>query len=114
MERRTIYLAGPMRGLPDLNFPMFNRVAWSLRDKGHVVFNPAEFGEDGGIRQIFLEDAEALMQCDTIVLLPGWRASTGAVAEYWLARAVKDIEITEWNPSVGTFLPVTPLEHPNV
>lgn len=37
-----VYLAGPMRGIPEFNFPAFNAAAASLRKSGHTVFNPAE------------------------------------------------------------------------
>src|SRR6185312_2641116 len=39
---RTIYLAGPMQGYPQFNFPRFNAVAACLRQDGSFVFNPAE------------------------------------------------------------------------
>jgi hypothetical protein len=37
-----IYVAGPMRGIPEFNFPAFHDAAARLRNEGHVVFNPAE------------------------------------------------------------------------
>lgn len=37
-----VYVAGPMRGIPEFNFPAFNLAAKNLRADGHVVFNPAE------------------------------------------------------------------------
>lgn len=40
--KRKIYLAGPMSGLPDLNYPAFHAAAAKLRAMGHVVLNPAE------------------------------------------------------------------------
>lgn len=37
-----IYLAGPMRGYAEFNFPAFHAAAARLREQGHTVFNPAE------------------------------------------------------------------------
>ena len=37
-----IYLAGPMSGLPELNYPAFHAKAAELRAAGHHVENPAE------------------------------------------------------------------------
>lgn len=85
---RKLYLAGPMAGLPDHNFPIFNRVAAQLRERGHVVFNPAE-NDDGGIRRarsFYMKlDIPALLASDAIVLLDGWQRSRGASLEVWLA-----------------------------
>ncbi len=98
---RTIYLAGPMRGLPDFNYPEFSRVAGLLRDHRHHVYNPAEFPHDGPpgafpIREAFAEYADFITRwADTIVLLPGWQASVGATAEHALAR-VCGLDIIEW------------------
>jgi hypothetical protein len=40
-----IYIAGPMRGIPEFNFPAFRDMAFWLRNQGHIVFNPAERDE---------------------------------------------------------------------
>lgn len=39
---KRIYIAGPMSGLPEFNYPAFNRAAAVLRAQGHHVENPAE------------------------------------------------------------------------
>jgi len=39
---KTIYLSGPMSGLPGFNFPAFHAAAAKLRADGFTVLNPAE------------------------------------------------------------------------
>ncbi len=83
-----LYLAGPMCGIAEHNFPLFNRVAATLRDRGHEVFNPAE-NDDGGVRRprgFYMRlDVAALLRAEAIVVLPGWQRSRGANLEVWLA-----------------------------
>lgn len=107
-----IYVAGPMRGIAEFNFPAFFAAAMRLRDEGHEVFNPAEkdnekHGTD--ISKGNLEGSEAVAasqhgfnlrealgadlawicaEADAIALLPGWQNSKGATAERATAVAL--------------------------
>lgn len=82
-----VYIAGPMTGLPEFNYPAFNKAAARLRDLGFHVENPAENPDPPGkIWEGYMRMAIAqLVTCDTIALLPGWDASRGARIEYDLA-----------------------------
>ena len=40
------YIAGPMTGRKDLNFPAFHAEAKKWRDLGHEIINPAELNPD--------------------------------------------------------------------
>lgn len=97
-----VYIAGPMAGLPEYNFPAFHKAEESLSAMGYGVVNPARLDEAEGLahlkapheygafrRAAFLHrDFEHLLQCDAIALLPGWEASKGANAELAVARIV--------------------------
>lgn len=85
-----IYIAGPMSGLPDFNYPAFNREAKRLRRLGHEVLNPAEnpvpeCGTWNGYMRMALRQ---LIECECVVLLPGWIESRGAVIERNLAKGL--------------------------
>lgn len=84
---QRVYLAGPMTGLPDFNFPAFHAAAARLRADGHHVENPAEnsappCGSWEGYMRLAIAQ---LITCDTIALLPGWENSRGASIENRLA-----------------------------
>jgi hypothetical protein len=107
-----IYLAGPMRGIPEFNFPAFHRAAAKLRAAGHEVFSPAEadikvYGKDisqgnetGSEAKVEAEHGVTIRDCmkrdavwicdegEAICMLPGWQNSKGAKAEKALMEAV--------------------------
>ncbi len=85
---KRIYIAGPMTGLPECNYPAFHAAAQQLRQQGHHVENPAESTQPpcggtwlGWMRQAIVQ----LVSCDEICLLPGWEHSRGARVEFQLA-----------------------------
>lgn len=84
------YLAGPMSGIPDLNFPAFHKAAASLRASGYEVINPAEINADPNAKwaDAMRQDIAQLVTCDAIALLPGWDKSRGASLEYTIAHAL--------------------------
>lgn len=85
-----LYLAGPMRGYDEFNFPAFKAAATALRDQGHHVFNPAEnSAHDADIRTCMaIDTAWICSSAEAIALLPGWENSRGAKAELALAEAI--------------------------
>jgi nucleoside 2-deoxyribosyltransferase len=95
-----LYLAGPMRGYKDFNFPAFDAAAAKLRAVGLTVFNPADHDRDTMAETNRTAEELTIRECmkaDTgwicdhaegIALLPGWEASTGAQAELALAKAL--------------------------
>ena len=83
-----IYIAGPMTGRPQFNYPAFHQAAALLRTAGHVVINPAEnpaptCGSWLGYMRMSVAQVASV---DYVVMLPGWVFSKGARIEYLLAR----------------------------
>lgn len=92
-----LYLAGPMTGYPDHNFPAFAGAAAALRERGHNVLSAHEILHDGlpgdlanlPHERYLRDDLKEMLECDGIVLLPGWPRSTGARLELSTALALK-------------------------
>jgi len=85
---RRIYIAGPMTGLPEHNFPAFHAAAQRLQEAGWETVNPAENfdGRTDLPRETYLRaDIELLATCDAVAMLPGWEDSRGAKLEYLIA-----------------------------
>jgi hypothetical protein len=89
-----LYISGPMTGLEEFNYPTFNLVAKELRAQGFTVISPAETEESLGFAQgsqtwpwqTWMRHAlRSLLECDAIVMLPGWYRSKGARAELDIA-----------------------------
>lgn len=85
---KRVYIAGPMTGLPNLNYPAFNGEATRLRQLGFEVENPAENADPPcGTWQGWMRLAlRQLVTCDIVALLPGWETSRGACIEQRLAH----------------------------
>ena len=93
---RTVYIAGPMTGLADFNYPTFN--AWEnvLKMVGWQVLNPAKIGEPFGtaeeinanpklLKAVINAELAAVAGADAIFLLEGWEKSAGARRELAVA-----------------------------
>lgn len=99
-----IYIAGPMTGLPEWNFPAFFEAEEQLIALGHQPVNPAH--NDGATVQEALESAGSssspnnpwrwymrrdlphVLEVDALCVLPGWRESKGASLEVHVAKAI--------------------------
>ena len=104
-----IYIAGPMSGYPNFNFPAFFAAQEMLEAQGWTVFNPAakDMEDDPSIqdnptgdaekaisegfdfRLAFKWDTEKVIEGDAVYMLPGWEFSPGATAEHAVAKAMK-------------------------
>ena len=89
MSGEVAYLAGPMTGHDDYNYPAFFEAQIMLENMGFIVQNPASnYGQNQNLDHTrYLRMAIGqVMCCDCIVLLPGWSKSKGAVAETAVAQ----------------------------
>ena len=84
-----LYIAGPMTGIKDWNYPAFNDAEKLLKAAGYQVLNPAR-QPDGLTYDEYLHRAIAdVFACDGVALLRGHEDSPGARAELALADALK-------------------------
>ena len=108
-QRKKLYIAGPMTGIPQFNFPAFDVAAASLRSYGYLVVSPVELddpssraaalsNETGDPEQYNADTGETwgdLLARDVkmiadevsgVVALEGWEESRGARLEVFVAR----------------------------
>jgi hypothetical protein len=96
-----VYVAGPMSGYEEHNFPMFDRVTAWLRTvwPAATIVSPAELtrldetrtGVPAGTQPwayYMAQDLREVVTCDRVVLLPGWAQSRGARLEATNALAL--------------------------
>ena len=105
----TIYIAGPMRGIDQFNFPAFDAARDRFLAWGYNVISPADMdrqagfdplsslepADSGALGEVILRDVQAItgslrpfsdVHHDAIALLPGWEKSRGAAVEVALGK----------------------------
>lgn len=112
---KSCYIAGPMRGIPEYNYPAFIAAAELLHSLDWWVYNPAEMDIEAepdmdwaaltleqqkiyntvvNARRFAIRDIDIILKKlraengDAIFVLPGWESSIGALAETAAARWV--------------------------
>ena len=109
LRNPTIYIAGPMRGYDDYNYPAFDRQQKVLEEQGWKVINPAEMDRDDDkpisgpmefdpdnnyedhefMRQALKRDMDVICDdCTAIYMMSNWEKSKGAKTEWHLAKAL--------------------------
>jgi hypothetical protein len=86
-----IYIAGPMSGLPDYNFPAFHEAAYGLRLLHHDPLNPAtsfDGRQDLEYEMYIREAVRMVAAADAILMLPNWQSSKGARMELHVACTI--------------------------
>lgn len=110
-----VYVAGPMTGLPELNYPAFTAAANALGAVGYDVLNPADIDqihkrsqEADGVMcgacsarkthtwQWYMRQAIPMVcQADGLAVLPHWENSKGARFEVNLAETL-EMPVASW------------------
>jgi hypothetical protein len=121
MTKRKIYIAGPMRGIPQFNFPAFDAAAKELRSYGWEVTSPADLEREAAFDPSTLpidhdwskvpewfslddaieRDLRAIREADAIYMLKGWEQSMGAKAEKSIAEW-REIKVMYQEPPSAT------------
>lgn len=123
MTAYTAYIAGPMSGIEEFNFPAFDAAKKYLEENGIVAVSPADLDRESGfdptgltgneelsatkVQEFARRDLRAIMDCDKVYVLPGWESSTGATNEVkfagWLGKEVWTVYGFRRVPSLGPF-----------
>jgi hypothetical protein len=96
-----VYIAGPMTGLPDFNYPAFFKAEEQLQAAGYEPINPARADGREGCSS-WLDYMRAALRdvanADGIAYLPGWAESRGAALEKRIGDDLGlDVRpLTEW------------------
>lgn len=82
-KRLCIYIAGPITGMVDGNKLSFYQAEELLHNMGHSTVNPWRVAGDqtDWCKALRADLAEMFARCDSLVLLPGWERSKGAMLE---------------------------------
>lgn len=114
-----VYLAGPMTGIPQFNFPAFDAASSDLQARGLEVVSPAELdnpetrrmalaskdgapgsgsanGETWG--DFLARDVKLLADSplDAVIVLPGWERSRGARLETFVANRMAGVPVLSY------------------
>lgn len=93
VTKTKLYIAGPMTGLSQYNYPAFKEAEKWLKFLGYDVLNPIHSENENLDRDKFKQDKEWYMrrafrmvtEADGIALLRGWEDSVGVDQELQLA-----------------------------
>lgn len=85
---KVLYLAGPMTGKEQDNFPAFFEREEALTEIGYHVVNPATHGTGEAWDYYLRKDVKLLLECEGVAVLPGWQASKGASLEVHIAQTL--------------------------
>lgn len=89
-KTQTVYLSGPMTGLPDYNREAFNLRAEAFRAARYTVKNPADISVTHGTAKsygfYFKRALRMMLECDVVYIFGDITNSRGAEMEIQVAR----------------------------
>lgn len=86
-----IYVAGPMTGIPEFNYPAFREAGENLVKRGHEVLNPVDSeklnatGKPQSWAWYMRHALRMVLDAEALAVLPGWEGSRGACLEISVA-----------------------------
>jgi hypothetical protein len=120
------YLAGPMTGIPQFNFPAFEAAAWALRKQGYDIISPHEedpesiqerawesvAGDPADLKagkgiwgERLAHDVYLIVNGVTgLILLPGWDKSRGVALEATVAL-LEGKKFRVWDGRISSTIP---------
>lgn len=117
MSKPIVYISSKMSGVPQNNYPEFDRVASELRERGYVVLSPHEI-DPPDIREKAWSNLTgatprsvwakcisgdiAVIACgavDAVVVFGDWQNSRGACAETYFAYRLLGMPVYHFGPS---------------
>lgn len=105
---RKLYIAGPMTGYPEANYPAFREAARALEAAGYETINPVDVHEPEQCHYVDLlkHDLIMMFEADGVAVLEHWWESTGARNEVSVAGILKMPvrPVVEWLERAATEL----------
>lgn len=125
-----LYLAGPMSGIEQMNFPAFIEASETLRAAGHDIVSPVELDAEDGIadealgskegnpadlsltwaqllsRDVMILGDETENAVHGIVFLPGWTESRGARLEAYTALLSGKYYFFNYDRATGSMMQI--------
>lgn len=93
---KSVYISGPMTGLPDLNREAFAWAEALVSMRGLTPVNPHTLCDPSwDWNRCMRADVKALCACDALLLLPGWERSNGAQLELHIAHRLGLVVLTD-------------------
>jgi hypothetical protein len=103
----TLYIAGPMTGYPQFNFPAFAEAAATLRSQGLTIISPAEEDEQHGVAQVAITSTDGKLDANGKIAGQTWGDLLSRDVKI-VADLVDGVAVLKnWERSKGAKLEVT-------